>query len=335
MSWTIQIDGEKFMTQRKSRNNGATLAATFVAACLASSAALAADLNSGAGGSSVVTATREAGVGPSNNTSAGSARYLIPDGSNLFIGWGTETEKWYYTEIEPGKTYVMEAMDPYADKVAGSMAGMGIYESDGTTTPPSETQVNCGYSISVGDGGGVEEIAPGILNYGPRCIVRTYFPTSATTLNKRSIFIKVSHFGSNNAAQIRVRESTIYGRWTTNGYDFHVEAQNTTADAMCIYVLLFPNAGLTYSAGSFGNVPIYVGTLNVPAWGADKIVVPAGTTVGASNDLRGTMRLQSCPSSPSFNTDGLHVSTYAYNPVTDKFLYFFPSKARNGTSGSF
>ncbi len=47
------------------------------------------------------------------------------------------------------------------------------------------------------------------------------------------------------------------------------------------------------------------------------------------------MRLQSCPTSRNLNTDGLNVSTYAYNPVTDKYLYFFTSKAHNGTANSF
>ncbi len=226
-----------FSSSRKGAGIAGKLSLACASFCLASAAVLAADMNAGSGGASVVTTSRDTKIGPTNNDTVSTARYLIPDGSNVFIGWGTESAKWYYTEVEPGKTYVVEAMDPYADKVLGSFTGMGIYESDGTTTPPAEMQVNCGISGSVGDGGGVEEIAPGILNYGPRCVIRTYYPDGATTLNKRSIFIRVGHFGTNNAGQIRVRESTIYGRWTTNGYDFHVELQNTTADSMCIYVL--------------------------------------------------------------------------------------------------
>ena len=296
---------------------------------------VAADLNAGASGPSVVKATRGSHVGTNNNVTPGEARYLIPDGSNLYVGWTTETAKWYYTEVEPGKTYVIEAMDPYADKGLGSFDGIGIYESDGTTSPPAETQVDCGISNSDGDESGVEEIAPAILNYGPRCIVRTYFPTGSTTLNKRKIFIKVDHFGTNNAGQIRVRESTVYGRWTTNGYDFHVELQNTTADPMCIYVLLFPDQGLTYSAGAFGNLPIFVTQLTVPAYGANKVVIPNGTTVGASADKRGTMRLQACPFNGNFNTDGLHVNTLGYSTTLGQFLLYTPSKNRNGTSGSF
>jgi hypothetical protein len=166
--------------------------------CLAGGA-MAGDLNAGAGGSSVIKISRDSQVPAMNGVISGSLRYLVPDGSNLYISWGTETERWYYTEVEPGKTYVVEAMDPYADFGASSFAGMGIYELDGTTTPPAETQVACGISNGEGNGSGVEEIAPAILNYAPRCIVRTFFPTAITTLNKRNIYIKLDHFGANNA----------------------------------------------------------------------------------------------------------------------------------------
>lgn len=310
-----------------------TLAFGLASLCVAGGA-IAADPNAGAGGPSVIKVARESQMPATTNIITGSLRYLIPDGSNVYVAWGTETERWYYTEVEPGKTYVIEAMDPYSNFGSGSFAGMGIYELDGTTTPPAETQVACGISNAEGNGSGVEEIAPAILNYGPRCIVRTFFPTGSTTLNKRNIYIKLNHFGVNNAGRIRIREATIYGRWTTNGYDFHVELQNTTADSMCTNVLLFRDQGVTYSGGAFGNLPIHATTINVPAYGANKVVIPNGTTVGASADKRGTLRLQSCPSS-NFNTDGLHVSTVAYSPALGQFLLYTPSKVRNGVSGSF
>lgn len=306
----------------------------WLASLCVAAGAMAGDLNAGAGGPSVVKVTRDSRVPPTTSLITGSLRYLIPDGSSVYIAWGTETERWFYTEVEPGKTYVIEAMDPYSDFGSSSFNGMGIYELDGTTTPPAETQVACGISSGEGDGLGVEEIAPAILNYAPRCFVRTFFPTASTTLNKRSIYIKLDHFGANNAGQIRIREATIYGRWTTNGYDFHIELQNTTADSMCINVVLYPDKGLTYSGGAFSNLPVHSTTMNVPAYGANKIVIPNGTTVGASADKRGTLRLQSCPSS-NFNTDGLHVNTVAYSPTLGQFLLYTPSKARNGVSGSF
>ena len=71
-------------------NRGASLAGKLALALagtyLACAGAFAVDLNRGPGGPSVATATREASlIGPTNNDVVGAARYLIPDGSNLFI----------------------------------------------------------------------------------------------------------------------------------------------------------------------------------------------------------------------------------------------------------
>ena len=107
---------------------------------------------------------------------------------------------------------------------------------------------------------------------------------------------------------IRVRETTIYGRWTTNGYDFHVELQNTSATDMCAWVEAYPNSGTVYN----GAAP-HLNIVNVPAYGANKIVIPNGTLVGTDN--RGTLRINTCKlsRSPTFTTGALHVSTYAFN----------------------
>ena len=291
--------------------------------CL-TTAAMGAGVNDVAGGPSTVSTPASARIAPAG-TVVGSAVSLVPDGSNLYQNRGADTVRWYQMYVEPGKTYVVEAFDPYSDNIAGATDGMGIYDSDGTTTPPPETSVNCGNAAR----------APGLLNFADRCIIRTYVPdTIGTTLNKRVIYIKESLCCS-SSYQIRARESTIYGRWTTNGYDFHVELQNTGADSMCVQVLLYPNAGFTYTGAGFTNVPLYATSMTVPAYGANKIIVPNGTTSGGtSHDLRGTLRLHDCGGG-QLNTASLNVSTFAYNPVTDKFLYFFTSNSNNGTSGSF
>ena len=71
--------------------------------------------------------------------------------------------------------------------------------------------------------------------------------------NKRPVFVKVTRFdpalGGGAQFKIRARESTIYGRWLTNGYDYHVEVENTTGDTMCVEVARYPASGLTYMAG--------------------------------------------------------------------------------------
>lgn len=311
------------------------LALAFVAMGLACTSAFAAGPNSGAVGSGAVKASsaRVERIAPANNDVVGSAHYLIPDGSNVFIGWGSEGQKWYYTEVEAGKTYVVDVIDPYADAGGGSPDGIAIFDSDGTSAPP-ELTYGCSESTTTNTSGPAGR-APAILNYGERCIIRTYVPdTIGTSLNKRPIYIEVLHFGTNNAAQIRVRESTIYGRWTTNGYDFHIELQNTSSDSMCVQILLYPNSGLTYTGSGYTNVPIYFNSITVPAFGANKLVVPNGTTSGVSADKRGTMRLHDCGSG-ELNTAALNVSTYAFSPGINQYLYFFSTSANHGTSGSF
>ena len=55
--------------------------------------------------------------------------------------------------------------------------------------------------------------------------------------------------GGASQFKIRARESTIYGRWLTAGYDYHIEIENTTGDPMCVEVVRYPASGLTYTAG--------------------------------------------------------------------------------------
>ena len=97
------------------------------------------------------------------------------------------------------------------------------------------------------------------------------------------MYIRVARF-IDTAFQIRVRESTVYGRWTTNGYDFHVEVQNTTAESMCAQVMFYPNSGMTYTGGVWtGPALTAFASLTIPPFGASKYVLPNGTLVGTDN----------------------------------------------------
>ena len=51
-------------------------------------------------------------------------------------------------------------------------------------------------------------------------------------------------------------------------------------------------------------------------------------------DNKGTLRIGACAVPTNLVPSGLHVSTYAYNPVTDKFLYFFTNPANNGATSN-
>jgi len=297
------------------------LAALFVATPVAGAGGP--DAGTGASKSTVSVARSPSTDITPANTTPGTYRALVADGSSLFQTWSGDATKWYAVLIEPGKTYVIDALDPNTDSINGSVSGLGVYEFDGTTTPPAETQVDCGASGH----------APGLTNFAIRCIVRAFTSNVGNLQNQRLIYIRVDRW-INTSFQIRVREATIYGRWTTNGYDFHVELQNTTAESICAQVIFYPNSGQTYDGTQWTGAALTTFfTLTVPPFGAAKNVLPAGTTVGTDN--RGTIRIGACPGPVNLNTAGLNVSTYAYNPVTDKFLYFFTNQPNQGNGNSF
>jgi hypothetical protein len=300
----------------------AKLALAAVSLCLVSTLATAGGLNEGSGGKSYVERAgggAKGGTPTTNNTTPASFRALVPDGSSLFQSWGGDATKWYGFTIEPGKTYVVEAFDPYTDYANGSVAGLGIYDLDGTTSPPPETNVDCGQSLQT----------PALDNFGARCVIRAYVP-QFTSLQARRVYVRVNQW-VNTSFQIRVRESTIYGRWTTNGYDFHVEVQNTTAQAQCVQVIYYPNSGLTYS-GSAWSGSVDGTSLNIPPFGAAKVVRANGTLVGSDN--KGPLRIGACPGSPMNLTPGaIQVNTLGFSSTLNQFLPY-PNVQINGGNGS-
>ncbi len=260
-------------------------------------------------------------VSPANLT-VGTARVLVPDGSSLqqAVGGVGET-RWFVFGAEPGKTYVVEAVDVTSDLAANTIGALNVYAADGATTPPPETNVDCAASTRAP---ALEVAADGM-----RCIVRAYPPTAGNSQNKRGLYVAVGSVAG-PSFQIRVRESTLYGRWTTNGYDFHVELQNTTAESMCAQVLFLPNSGNSYAGTWSGSLTTQ--TLTIPPFGANKYVLPNGTAVGP--DLRGTLRISACSSPVNLMPSGLHVSTYAFSPGINQYLYFFATPANNGATSN-
>ena len=259
-------------------------------------------------------------IGPLANTSVGNARVIVPDGSSLLQAQTPGETRWFVFGAEPGKTYVVEAVDPYSDLAANTIGLLTLYDASGVAAPP-EASVDCTANLR----------APAleVSSDGKRCIVRTFPPSPGNTQNKRGIYVSVGAV-SGPSFQIRVRESTIYGRWTSNGYDFHVELENTTADAMCAEIIFLPNTGDSYAGTWSGGLTTT--TLTIPPFGANKYVLAGGTLVGPDN--KGTLRIGACAAPTNLVPSGLHVSTYAYNPVTDKFLYFFTNPANNGATSN-
>jgi hypothetical protein len=230
--------------------------------------------------------------------------------------------RWFVFPAESAKSYVVEVVNTEGDLPSNSVGTVGVFNSDGSTAP-TEAQVDCTMA----------PVAPSLeVNAdGVRCFVRTFIPGTSTTVNKRGIYISVmATFAP--SFKIRVRESTIYGRWTVNGYDFHMELQNTTSETLCAQLALLPGTGTTPPTGPAG---IFTTELTIPPHGAAKHVRANGVTSGGDN--KGDLRIMGCASLSSpknFVPGAVHVSTYAYNPVTDKYLYFFTWPINNGAANS-
>ena len=280
-----------------------------------------------AGGTNFNTISRPAveSIGPADNTGASTARVIVPDGTSLFQAITPLVEtRWFVFEAEPQKTYVVDVLDPYGDLNANVIGSVSVTNADGTTAP-TEANTNCS-SAATNRAPGLE-----VSTDGFRCIIVTNAPANGATRNKRGIYVGVG-LVQGNQFQIRVRESTLYARWTTNAYDYHIELQNTTGDSMCARIVLNPSAGYTWT-GATWIVPAGVQSVNltVPAFGAIKTIFPNGTFSGG--ELRGTVRINDCGTG-ELVPNGLNVSTLGYNTNTGVYLVFTANKANQGGQNS-
>ncbi len=258
-----------------------------------------------------------------------SARLMVPDGTSLQQRFSSYPEiRWFAMTVEPGKTYVVDTVDVDGDLGANAVGTLGIYAVDGVLQPP-ETNVDCS------SGNGQRPPAVDVASNGLRCVIRT-FPPDGTVLNQRPVYVKVAAMdpaaGGGSQFRIRAREATVYGRWLTAGYDYHVEIENTTGDPMCVEVCRYASLGLVHVPGYGWQGPMDSFTMTVPPFGAKKHVVPAGSLVGGYGD--GPMRISACASPTNLVPGALHVSTYAVDPVSGRFIHFFPSTANEGKTRS-
>ena len=264
------------------------------------------------------------------NCDTGPARLIVPDGTALKQTFASYPEtRWFAMTVEPGKTYVIEAVDTTGDLTADAIGTLGVFAPDGVSAPP-EANVDCTAS------NGPRPPAVDINSDGLRCILRTALPAAGMQENKRPVYVNVTRMdpalGGGAQFKIRAREATIYGRWLTNNFAYHVEVENTTGDAMCVEVARYPESGLTYTAGPGWAGSLASFTLTVPAFGAAKQAIPSGSLVGT--DSEGTLRINACGSPTNLLAAGLHVSTYAFDPVGNRIIYFFTSTANEGKTRS-
>jgi hypothetical protein len=257
---------------------------------------------------------------------AQSTRLLVPDGTSESQTFSAFPQtRWFVLNVEPGKTYVIDTLDPGGDLAANAIGTLAVFGADGVSAPP-EASVDCSGA------NGPRPPAIDVAGDGLRCIVRTVPPTAGMQQNKRPVYVKVTRMdpatGGGAQFRIRAREATVYGRWTTAGYEYHVEVENTTADPMCVEVSRYPASGLAYTPGPGWSGALASFVMTVPAFGAVKQVIAKGSVVGAASD--GTLRVNACASPTNLVPGALHVSTYAFDPATNRYVYFFTTTANEG-----
>jgi hypothetical protein len=253
--------------------------------------------------------TERAAVTPKINTSAANARVIIPDGTSLIDAFSDGVDQWFIARLEGGKSYVLEAIDPYGDLTSNAIGTLSVWESDGTT-PVTNTSVTCGVGASV--------VAPSLEvdQDGIRCVI---VPFVGAAFPPKNVAFRVQQ-GGGSLFHIRLRESTIFSRWTVNGYDMHIELQNTTADQADVQVCLFGDTG-----GS-GTPVVGCDSLAIPGWGSAKLVKPAGSI--APN--RGTLRVIGSTAGGNYVPGQINLQTYAYNPAVGNYLFFVSEKVNDG-----
>jgi hypothetical protein len=246
-------------------------------------------------------------TGPLNNISPGSARTLIPDGTSVSDSQGATSGKWYVANVEHGKTYVLETHDPYGD-LSDNCITSTVYDSDGTTTPPADTELDTTTA----------DIAPSmnVSDDGDRIAIRP--DLGAATL--RTYYFKITQCNSADTFKIRLRESTVYSRWTVNSYNMFTALQNTTATDVQVQILYYSDAGAVVT---FDNGVI------VPAFGAIQITHANGTI----SPNHGALRVQWWGVGEGLVPGAVNVQTYAFNIAAGNYLTFLPERVNDGRTG--
>ncbi len=228
--------------------------------------------------------------------------------------------------VEPGKTYGIETADVDGDASSATIDTMDVFAPAFATSAP-DANVDCTSSAAR------RPPAVATAASGARCIIRTALP-GETQHTKWPLYVVVTRTDTAGSPpselKIRARESTIYGRCITGPYDFHIEAQNATADPMCVEIAQYPASGLNWFFTWMGAAAS--AQLTVPAFGAAKHVVTHGTLVGGESE--GALRIGACGSALDFVPSGLHVSTYAVDPSSGRYVHFFMSTANEGRTRS-
>jgi len=221
--------------------------------------------------------------------------------------FGIDTIEWFGATLESGKSYILESFAPNRRISDGGFGLPGLYNSDGVT-PATGLDLNCAMN-------GYSPAYP--FSIGLRCSLR---PADSLGLKE----LRISLFGQLTQFRIRLRETTIYSRWSTNGYNMYVALQNTSGQPAEVAVMLLDDAG-----GPF-PVPVQTSNVSLPAYGSTQLVFPAGSLT----PNRGTLRVLAGPPTFALMPGQVNVQAYAFNPAAGTYLFFNTERMNDGATSN-
>ena len=243
------------------------------------------------------------------NTTVSTARVLVPDGTSVADDFSAGNIKWFVFQADRGKSYLVEVIDTTHDETLNSLS-LALFEGDGTTSLSDNESATCGRDAWAPGMNGQNTAGAGD---GQRCNVLLYANSNPTPF----VTIRVTS-GVSSGYKIRVRENTIAGRWSTNGYNMFVALQNLAASPVLGFVLYYP-AG----ASSVTDL-VHTDEFILNPYGSVQFVQSSGTLSSG----RGLCRvvIQS-------GTD-VNVQMYAFSPTANNFNAFTTEKPNHGGPNS-
>jgi hypothetical protein len=245
--------------------------------------------------------TPELGITPQDNVAVGSARVIPPDGTSY---QDATAGGWFIARLEAGKSYVVEALASDNDGNTNQVV-LALFESDGVTPWDTANFGTCG----------LEQMAPALqatgTGDGDRCAVA---PALSNATSTRSLAFQVT---GQTPYRVRVRETTVYSRWTVNGYNMFIPLHNTGAFTIRGVVLYYPeSASADVGAADF----VAFDNFALGARSSTQLVRNSGSLP----PNRGTLRVLLVFASPPGGGTHLHMQTYAFNTAAGQYLFFAP-----------
>ncbi len=245
------------------------------------------------------------------NTTAADAVNLIPDGTSVSMAFTANVPQWFAARVEGSKSYVVEALLAGVDRNANDVT-LALYENDGTTTYTGTSDCS---EETRGAAPSMQASSTALTSPadGARC---TFYPP---VVSASLVLVKVSS-GFSGTLKIRMRETTVYSRWTTNSYNMYVAVHNMSQSTVSGVVVYYQEGIASPGPTTFS----YVDYFTLGGWGSTQFYHASGSLAQSRGQVRIVM---------SKGTD-VQVQTYAFNPSTGNYLVFFPERLNHGSGNT-